>query len=185
MIFNSQPEDKLVLVSVHTLGDGILVEHEHGQERRLTMGEVDMMDPQGNLVAVPLQCGFRYNATGAAQVYEMQTKMVNLGNGFVPVSDCPHTFAYSDRLWPNATKKPLQPIPVDATPEQHNEIMRCSGGNCSHFQALRTARLATARETYEKANREDTKIDIKNLEQFMRAANLAALAPLPKEGRKV
>ena len=174
-------EDELVEISHQLMHEGVIVEEKHGQVKTLTMGAVDMMDPQGNISAVALQCGHRNNLKAASREYESQTKLINLSHGFIPVRECPHTYAYSAQLHGDGPRQPLVALPKDATAAEIAEIAQCPGNRCKHFETVREARLAASLAEYEKHNKKNN--GMVSLDDFERMAKLLGANAAPKAGR--
>ena len=175
------PEDELVEISHELMDNGVIVEEKHGQLKELTMGAVDMMDPQGNISAVALQCGHRNNIKADAQSYAMKTKLTNLSHGFIPVRECPHTYAYSEQLHGDGPRMPLVKLPKGATAAEIAEIAQCPGNRCKHFETVREARLAASLAEYEKHNKKNN--GMVSLDDFERMAKLLGANAAPKAGR--
>ncbi len=183
---NTAPEDVPVKIDASLMSDGRLVEEKNdGTYVAMSMGHWSVMDANGNLVAIPTQCGWRNNPTAIARAYADHVRDSSMNGGAVPLNACPHTTQFTSRLHgDNAAPRRLSPVrdaqgaiiaEADIPIAMLEELMRCNGkpDGCVHFHTEQKRRLAATRAAYDKAFAVEDSIEFAKLEKIMKLTQTA------------
>lgn len=176
---HTSPDDVPVFVNHDSIFDGAVTDSDEAGNLgdKLSMGFIEGMDREGNVINLATQCGWRHNPTAIAKAAAMQAQDIAMANGFVPRTSCPHTFQFSQRLFGDSAK-PRRLVPAvsdgkfvadkDLSTEVMRDLMMCNGesGGCSHWLAEQNRRQKLAREAYDAKYVKPDMVSIENLKQI-------------------